>query len=68
MNSRTRLFKELKEAQRDGNDGDVELCPDDTNIYRWTAWLKVTHVGERRESTTESTSFLLKFHFLRTFT
>mmetsp|Transcript_22279 Transcript_22279/g.48978 ORF Transcript_22279/g.48978 Transcript_22279/m.48978 type:complete len:158 (+) Transcript_22279:111-584(+) len=43
MKSRTRLFKEFKEAQRDGNDADVELLPDESNIYRWTAWIKGPH-------------------------
>mmetsp|Transcript_18614 Transcript_18614/g.35460 ORF Transcript_18614/g.35460 Transcript_18614/m.35460 type:complete len:160 (+) Transcript_18614:181-660(+) len=41
MKTRTRLFKELKEAQRDAaEESDLTLIPDDTNIYRWTALLK----------------------------
>mmetsp|Transcript_12224 Transcript_12224/g.14609 ORF Transcript_12224/g.14609 Transcript_12224/m.14609 type:complete len:153 (+) Transcript_12224:275-733(+) len=39
MTSRTRLFKELKEAQRNAKETDVELYPDDNNIFRWTAYL-----------------------------
>ncbi|KAK3261431.1 E2 ubiquitin-protein ligase peroxin 4 [Cymbomonas tetramitiformis] len=38
--SRTRLFKEFKEVQRECKDSDLNLYPLDTNIFRWTAWLK----------------------------
>jgi len=42
MKARTRLFKELKEAQRDATaEADFQLLADDTNIYTWTAFLKV---------------------------
>ncbi len=40
--SRARLFKEFKEVQRDkGSDPDIQLICDDTNIFRWTAQIKV---------------------------
>jgi ubiquitin-protein ligase len=42
MKARTRLFKEFKEAQRDATaEADFQLLADDTNIYTWTAFLKV---------------------------
>eukprot|EP00475_Leptophrys_vorax_P022663 TRINITY_DN30883_c0_g1_i1.p1 TRINITY_DN30883_c0_g1~~TRINITY_DN30883_c0_g1_i1.p1 ORF type:complete len:157 (-),score=2.12 TRINITY_DN30883_c0_g1_i1:199-669(-) len=38
MASRSRLFKELKEAQRESApEADIQLSCDETNIYRWTA-------------------------------
>jgi hypothetical protein len=67
MTSKTRLFKELKEARRlrrararavrdpradtprcarhrqlqaDTRETDIELIPDDNNIYRWVGYLK----------------------------
>eukprot|EP00271_Cylindrocystis_brebissonii_P006412 TRINITY_DN19198_c0_g1_i1.p1 TRINITY_DN19198_c0_g1~~TRINITY_DN19198_c0_g1_i1.p1 ORF type:complete len:161 (-),score=20.17 TRINITY_DN19198_c0_g1_i1:265-747(-) len=41
MTSRSRLFKELKEVQRDASqDPDVRLVCEETNIYRWTAFIK----------------------------
>ncbi|CAI7931657.1 unnamed protein product, partial [Closterium sp. NIES-54] len=42
--SRSRLFKELKEAQREAKgsaDADIILSCDESNIYRWTALIKV---------------------------
>lgn len=46
MKARTRLFKELKEAQRDATaEADFQLLADDTNIYSWTAFLKVRRPG-----------------------
>lgn len=42
--SRARLFKEYKEVHREkGGDNDIQLTCDDTNIYRWTAYIKVLH-------------------------
>lgn len=39
--SRARLFKEYKEVHREkGGDNDIQLTCDDTNIYRWTAYIK----------------------------
>eukprot|EP00898_Chlorokybus_atmophyticus_P000565 jgi/Chlat1/1509/Chrsp12S02046 len=41
--SRTRLFKEYKELQRDKGaaaDADINLVPDENDIYRWTAFIK----------------------------
>ncbi|GJP32584.1 hypothetical protein CLOM_g17202 [Closterium sp. NIES-68] len=43
MASRSRLFKELKEAQREARgsaDADINLSCDESNIYRWTAVIK----------------------------
>ncbi|GAQ84201.1 ubiquitin-conjugating enzyme [Klebsormidium nitens] len=40
MASRSRLFKEFKEVQRDKKDTDIVLFPDESNIYRWTAYIK----------------------------
>lgn len=39
--SRARLFKELKEVQRDkSGDSDIKLSCDATNIFKWTAFIK----------------------------
>lgn len=40
--SRSRLFKEFKEVQRDKKDTDIVLFPDESNIYRWTAYIKAS--------------------------
>jgi len=44
MAARTRLFRELKECQRksDESDGLVKLYPTETNIYLWSATLRVS--------------------------
>lgn len=40
--SRARLFKEYKEVQREkAVDSDIQLVCDDTNIFKWTALIKV---------------------------
>ena len=46
--SRSRLFKEFKEVQRDKKDTDIVLFPDESNIYRWTAYIKVSNVSRLR--------------------
>ncbi|CAM8959063.1 hypothetical protein QQ045_003246 [Rhodiola kirilowii] len=39
--SRARLFKELKEVQREKSaDPDIQLVCDDSNIFKWTALIK----------------------------
>ncbi|KAL6899537.1 hypothetical protein ACP4OV_006195 [Aristida adscensionis] len=39
--SRARLFKELKEVQREKSaDPDIQLICDDSNIFKWTALIK----------------------------
>ena len=44
--SRARLFKEYKEVHREkGGDNDIQLTCDDTNIYRWTAYIKVHSIS-----------------------
>jgi peroxin-4 len=41
--SRARLFKEYKEVQREKvADPDIQIACDDTNIFKWTALIKVT--------------------------
>lgn len=41
--SRARLFKEYKEVQREkAVDPDIQLVCDDSNIYKWTALIKVS--------------------------
>eukprot|EP00850_Spirogloea_muscicola_P000701 SM000002S05781 [mRNA] locus=s2:2197876:2198662:+ [translate_table: standard] len=41
MASKSRLFKEYKEVQRESTpDSDVRLVCDETNIFRWTAYIK----------------------------
>jgi len=40
MTSRTRRFKELKDQQGNAREADIELVPDDTNIYRWSGFLQ----------------------------
>ena len=43
MTSRTRLFRELKEFQdRSGASDGIEIAPDEANIFRWSAVLKVS--------------------------
>lgn len=43
--SRARLFKEYKEVQREKTaDPDIQLVCDDNNIFKWTAFIKVTFV------------------------
>lgn len=37
MTARTRLFKELKEVTRGATNPDIDLIPDETNIYSWRA-------------------------------
>lgn len=40
--SRARLFKEYKEVQREKTaDPDIQLVCDDSNIFKWTALIKV---------------------------
>ena len=40
--SRARLFKEYKEVQREkAADPDIQLVCDDSNIFKWTALIKV---------------------------
>lgn len=40
--SRARLFKEYKEVQREKSaDPDIQLVCDDSNIFKWTALIKV---------------------------
>lgn len=40
--SRARLFKEYKEVQREkAVDPDIQLVCDDSNIFKWTALIKV---------------------------
>lgn len=40
--SRARLFKEYKEVQREKvADPDIQLACDDSNIFKWTALIKV---------------------------
>jgi hypothetical protein len=40
--SRARLFKEYKEVQREKSaDPDIQLICDDSNIFKWTALIKV---------------------------
>ena len=41
--SRARLFKEYKEVQREKSaDPDIQLVCDDSNIFKWTALIKVS--------------------------
>mmetsp|Transcript_58038 Transcript_58038/g.184432 ORF Transcript_58038/g.184432 Transcript_58038/m.184432 type:complete len:110 (-) Transcript_58038:407-736(-) len=41
MTSRARLFKELKEVQRDSHkETEIVLYPDESNIFKWTAFIK----------------------------
>lgn len=43
--SRARLFKEYKEVQREKvADPDIQLVCDDSNIFKWTALIKVSSV------------------------
>lgn len=43
--SRARLFKEYKEVQREKTaDPDIQLACDDSNIFKWTALIKVCSV------------------------
>lgn len=43
--SRARLFKEYKEVQREKTaDPDIQLVCDDSNIFKWTALIKVDAV------------------------
>lgn len=43
--SRARLFKEYKEVQREKTaDPDIQLVCDDSNIFKWTALIKVSSV------------------------
>ena len=43
--SRARLFKEYKEVQREKvADPDIQLVCDDSNIFKWTALIKVSLV------------------------
>lgn len=43
--SRARLFKEYKEVQREKSaDPDIQLVCDDSNIFKWTALIKVCAV------------------------
>ena len=48
MTSRTRLFRELKEFQdRSGASDGIEIAPDEANIFRWSAVLKVSPSDSR---------------------
>lgn len=43
--SRARLFKEYKEVQREKSaDPDIQLICDDSNIFKWTALIKVVFI------------------------
>eukprot|EP00270_Netrium_digitus_P004948 TRINITY_DN1643_c0_g1_i2.p1 TRINITY_DN1643_c0_g1~~TRINITY_DN1643_c0_g1_i2.p1 ORF type:complete len:137 (+),score=25.05 TRINITY_DN1643_c0_g1_i2:246-656(+) len=57
MASRSRLFKELKEIQRDLKaDSDIRLICDESNIYRWKA-----HIKGPDDTPYEGGAFLLSF-------
>jgi ubiquitin-protein ligase len=48
MNSRTRLFKELKDIQKNTTDTGIQLIPDESDIYKWQAVITVreqTHLA-----------------------
>lgn len=46
--SRARLFKEYKEVQREkAVDPDIQLVCDDSNIFKWTALIKVSVLSWR---------------------
>lgn len=48
--SRARLFKEYKEVQREKSaDPDIQLICDDSNIFKWTALIKVGDFMMRKE-------------------
>ena len=42
MNARTRLFKELKDAQKMKADAGIYLMPLEDNIFKWTAVIKAS--------------------------
>jgi ubiquitin-protein ligase len=42
MNSRTRLFKELKDIQKNKTDTGIHLIPDENDIYKWQAVITVS--------------------------
>jgi ubiquitin-protein ligase len=42
MNSRTRLFKELKDIQKSKTDTGIQLIPDENDIYKWQAVITVS--------------------------
>lgn len=50
--SRARLFKEYKEVQREKvADPDIQLVCDDSNIFKWTALIKVSSVMSQTKLT-----------------
>jgi hypothetical protein len=42
MNSRTRLFKELKDIQKNKTGTGIHLIPDENDIYKWQAVITVS--------------------------
>jgi len=57
MNSRTRLFKELKDIQKNKTDTGIQLIPDENDIYKWQAVITV------RDQTDLAFSKLARQHF-----
>jgi ubiquitin-protein ligase len=45
MNSRTRLFKELKDIQKNKTDTGIQLIPDENDIYKWQAVITVSGIS-----------------------